>query len=593
MGRLLLSLCMLLLLAAAAPGAPAPAAEPSAASRALAAVLDEHWQHRLETEAPLRLRRGLPVQELPDLSFAAAEREAAFARTLLGRLAAIDPRGLDHEEGLSLAILRWELERTVEAPERFWHFFQVTPYIWTFTGVNDVLVRHQFAAKDDLARYLRLLGQYPGRIDQLRANLATQRGKGILLPKEELDLVVPIFRSLVQPPAQGPFAVAAERLAGLDAAAVPAFRAEVERLIAGQVNPALERLLTDLGPGYRAAAPDRVGLGQYPGGEDVYRWLVRYHTTLDLTPEEVHKRGLAEVERLNGRMAEVRRRLGFTGTKAEFHEKLRSDPRFFAKTPEEVGERLMRPVRAVEPLVPRFFLRTPKAPYGVSRLDPRLEGSLTFGYYQMPTPEEPKGLYLYNGSKLDERPLVNAAALMLHELVPGHHFQIALQAENAALPPSRREGGYTAYVEGWGEYASELGLEMGVYEDPYDLYGRLGMDMFLSTRLVVDTGMHALGWSRQRAADFMLENALETPAQVHTETLRYAVDLPGQALAYKTGSTALKALRAKAEQALGERFDVRRFHDAVLGSGSMPLAVLEQHIDWWIGEERRNRHSER
>ena len=587
MRRLLLSLCPLLLLAASAPGAPA--AEPSAASRALAAVLDEHWQHRLETEAPLRLRRGLPVHELPDLSFAAAQREADFARALLGRLAAVDPRGLDHEEGLSLAILRWELERAVEAPERFWHFFQVTPYVWTFTGVNDVLARHQFAAADDLARYLRLLGQVPGRIDQLRANLATQRGKGILLPKEELELVVPLFRSLVRPPAEGPFAVVPARLAGLDAAALPAFRAAVERLVVEQVNPALERLLADLGPDYHAAAPDRVGLGQYPGGDAVYRWLVRYHTTLDLTPEEVHQRGLAEVERLNGRMAEVRRKLGFTGTKAEFHQKLRSDPRFFAKTPEEVGERLMRPVRAVEPLVPRFFLRTPKAPYGVSRLDPRLEGSLTFGYYQMPTLEAPKGLYFYNGSRLDERPLVNAAALMLHELVPGHHFQIALQAENDALPPSRREAGYTAYVEGWGEYASELGLEMGVYEDPYDLYGRLGMDMFLSTRLVVDTGMHALGWSRQRAADFMLEHALETPAQVHTETLRYAVDLPGQALAYKTGSTALKALRAKAEQALGPGFDVRRFHDAVLGSGSMPLEILEKHVDWWIAEEKARR----
>ncbi len=200
-------------------------------------------------------------------------------------------------------------------------------------------------------------------------------------------------------------------------------------------------------------------------------------------------------------MAKVRERLAFTGTKAEFHAFLRTDPRFFPKTPDEIGDKLMAAMREMEPKLDGLFLRRPKAPYGVKRLDPRLEGSMTYGYYQVPTPRDPKGYYNYNGSKLESRSLLNVRALAFHELAPGHHFQINLQTENGSLPPIRRETRHTAYTEGWGEYASSLGDEAGLFADPYDQYGRLMMDMFLSVRLVVDTGMNALGWSRERAMD--------------------------------------------------------------------------------------------
>jgi uncharacterized protein (DUF885 family) len=281
-------------------------------------------------------------------------------------------------------------------------------------------------------------------------------------------------------------------------------------------------------------------------------------------------------------MADVRRQLGFEGSQQDFHQSLRTDPRFIAKTPEQVGERLLAAVRRIEPKISDCFLHTPRASYGVERLDPALEGSLTYGYYEWPTAAQPVGRYLYNGSKLDQRPLVNAAALIYHELVPGHHFQIALQGENEALPDFRREIFHTAFVEGWAEYASNLGLEMSLYQDPYDLYGRLLMDMFLSVRLVVDTGMNSLGWSRQRAVEFMKQNVLESDTQIDTETLRYSTDMPAQALAYKIGSAKLWQLRQRAEKVLGEHFDIRRFHEAVLSGGSMPLTILEWHIDRWL-----------
>lgn len=247
----------------------------------------------------------------------------------------------------------------------------------------------------------------------------------------------------------------------------------------------------------------------------------------------------------------------------------------------------MAPLARIEPEVSRFFLVTPKAPYGVRRLDPRLEGSQTFGYYDPPTPAEPKGLYYFNGSQLGDRTLLWAAGLIAHELVPGHHFQIARTNENEALPPLRREWFDTAYVEGWAEYASDVAGEMGMYADPYDRFGRLAMASFIATRLVVDTGMNALGWSRERAIEFMREHTFQSDTEIRSETLRYAVDMPGQALAYGLGSATIRDLRARAEATLGDRFDIRRFHEAVLGSGALPLAVLARHVDDWVAAEAK------
>jgi uncharacterized protein (DUF885 family) len=376
------------------------------------------------------------------------------------------------------------------------------------------------------------------------------------------------------------------RLEGVSAADAESFRAAIRILINGQIRPATKALADDYGASYRARAPSAVGLSQYPGGAEYYAWLVKRHTTFDVTPQEVHAIGLSEVERTNAAMAKVRERLEFKGTKAEFHTFLRTDPRFFPKSADEIGEQLMAAMQEMEPRLDAMFLRRPKAPYGVKRLDARLAGAMTYGYYQVPTPRDPKGYYNYNGSKLESRSLLNVRALAFHELAPGHHFQINLQTENDALPPIRRETRHTAYTEGWGEYASSLGDDAGLFADPYDQYGRLMMDMFLSVRLVVDTGMNALGWSRERAMDYMREHTLESEEQIRTESLRYSVDMPGQALAYKMGSRGFRELRAKAEKALGSRFDVRTFHDAVLMSGSMPMKTLEKHVDRWIEQVR-------
>ena len=562
------------------PAAPAAAPQPSGAE-ALERILDDYWNHQLEQSLDLRLRHGLAVERLPDVSFEQQRREADFAQALLDRLEAIRAAELEPEQRLSAQILGWELRQTVEALQHFWPLFQITPYSLPLRPVHQALATHRFQAPADLQRYLNLLRQYAALIRGLQTNLEIQQAKGILLPQDAIDPVLRILRSLIQPPEQSLFRVARERLDGLEPERVDPFFQAIATIVTDQIHPSLERLAAALGPTYRAKAPQQVGLGQYPGGPEAYRFLVGYHTTLDGTPEAIHQRGLEAVEKLSRQMAQIRSRLGFEGSQESFHRQLRRDPRFLAGSAEQVGERLMAAVRRIEPKVGDFFLQTPGAPYGVKRLDPALEGSLTYGYYEWPTATEPRGHYLYNGSKLDQRPLVNAAALIYHELVPGHHFQVALQGENLALPAARRESFHTAFVEGWAEYASSLGVEMGLYEDPYDLYGRLLMDMFLSVRLVVDTGMNHLGWSRERAMEFMHQNVLESDTQIETESLRYSTDMPGQALAYKVGSAKIWELRQRAERALGARFDLRRFHHQVLGSGSMPLSILERHIERW------------
>ena len=588
---IVLALAILPLLAFAAPPAAPPAA--GSAQKELTAVLDEFWDFLLRDDLSTRLSLGLPITRLPDVSEAGYREDVAQARRFLERLERIDPAALSHEEWISREIARWECKQAVDLQDTFLLQFQLTARALPLRGVHSVLGDWPLAKRADLDGYLELVRQYPGLVRQVRQNLAASREKGILPPRAMIDIIEPILRAYIQKAEESPLWVEDGRLDGLrrdgdgGAAAVGAFQSELRRLITAEANPALQELV-DAVAAVRPQAPERTGMSQYPGGEAAYRGLVRYYTTLDIAPEEIHRIGLAEVDRIDTRMAELRKKLGITGTRAEAHRKMRTDPRFLAKTPEEVAERLMAPIRRIEPKVSAYFLRVPKAPYGVKRLDPLLEGStMTFGNYDMPTPATPTGNYRFNGSQLSQRPLLNAAALIYHELIPGHHFQLNLQRENESLPEFRRQTTHTAFVEGWGEYASELGLEMGLYSDPWDEYGRLGMDMFLSTRLVVDTGMNLLGWSRQKAIDYMLDHVLESETQVTSETLRYSADRPGQALAYKMGSRKIRELRTRAETALGDRFDIRRFHEAVIGSGSMPLAVLEKHIDWWIGEEKK------
>ena len=562
------------------------AGSPASNSDVVRKAGDEYWAFLEREDLNVRVQEGLSVDRLPDISFKHVEESAAFGRSLEAELAGASEKDLSHEEQLSLAILREQARILGDAPSRYWLTFPMTPYAFQGLGVNLAVASHPFRGRPDAEHYLTLASQYADLVRAFETKLREQEKRGIRLPKEEIPLVAGAFASLGKEKSQNLLWVDGARLGPLADPDREWFSNRLAQTIDSRVRPAVSSLVSYISGEYGSQAPSAVGLAQYPGGSDYYRALARRTTSPDAKPEEIHKLGLAAVERLNTELDALRQRVGFTGTLSDFRRFLKTDSRFFAKTPEEVGERLLAAQKRIAPRVPEFFGKIPRAPYGVERLEPELEGAMTFGYYQIPTAQEPKGYYKYNGSHLSERDLIGAGSLISHELVPGHHFQLNLQLENAGLPKFRRLGGYDAFVEGWAEYCSALADEMGMYADPYDRCGRVAFDLFLTTRLVVDTGMNLLGWPRARAIAYMKENTLQSDKEIDTETLRYSCDIPAQALAYKMGMWKFVELREKARRELGPKFDIRRFHDAVLGSGAMPLAVLEKHVDWFIAQEK-------
>jgi uncharacterized protein (DUF885 family) len=559
----------------------------TARSETLQKLATDVWERQLQENPLLRLRKGLRVTNLPEISFQRAQENADFARSVLDRLKAVDSTRLGEDEAITRDILEWQSTMEVEGLRYFWLRSLLTPYRSPLPGLRRIFGALPLDSQEDAAAYLRLLEQVRGFVEAIETNARGQLERGYVLSRANLPAAIELVRVHIQPPDKGPFAVPEERLAYLGPEQTVTFRARLSEIVHQQINPALERLLQYLDGDYRARAPEGVGVAQYPDGKEYYRHLTRFHTTLDVTPERVQQTGFRLVSEIQERMDEIRREVGFEGSRAEFHKYLQSEPRYFPRSPEEVAERLKAASDAFFARISSFFLRSPQAPYAVRRLSPALEGSQTYGYYDAPTAAEPTGYYNYNGSRLDERSWLNFQALSFHELIPGHHFQIARQFENEELPELRRHTMQTAFTEGWGSYAAYLGLEAGLYSDPYSRYGLYVMEVFLATRLVVDPGMNFFDWPLERARQYMRDNTLESETQIATESLRYSTDMPGQALGYQMGKAKLLELRQKAERALGVRFDIRRFHEAVIGSGSMPLAVLEKHIDRFIREELR------
>jgi len=419
----------------------------------------------------------------------------------------------------------------------------------------------------------------------IKTHLEEQLRNQVVLPKAELELVVPFLHSFLQPPLESLFYVDSERLQKIDPDQAQPFQERLRTEIDQRVNRHLIELLFFLGNTYELAAPSELGLAQYPKGSEYYAHLIHAHTTLDLSAEKIHQMGLAEVERLETAMRKLRSRLGRSGSKSTFHSMLRINQRFVPRTSQEIGDRLASHLALIEPRIGELFARQPRAPHGIEPLPDGLAGAMTYGYYQGPSRDEPRGVYFYNGSQPKRRSLLWAQSLIYHELIPGHHFQLGLQYENEQAHPLRRYNNTTAFGEGWAEYASELANELGLYQG-LDLYGRYLGEMLLSCRLVVDTGIHHFGWSRQQAIDYLREHTMEAEEQIASEVVRYGIDIPGQALAYKIGALKIAELRAKAETELGERFDLRRFHDSLLSIGSLPLPLVAQHVDWFIAQER-------
>jgi prolyl oligopeptidase len=392
-----------------------------------------------------------------------------------------------------------------------------------------------------------------------------------------------IAKQVVDDPAQSlfyaplgrmPSSIPAADRQRLDAAA----RSAIER----EVVPAYRRLQAFFDREYLPACRQSVGIWDTPGGEAWYQNRIRWFTTTDLTADEIHAIGLREVERIRGEMQKVIERVGFKGTFEEFLAFLRTDPRFRYTNPDELLNAYLAMSKKIDPLLPQYFGRLPRMPYGVRPIPAESAPDTTTAYYQPPSMDGRRaGYYYVNLYKPEERPTYEIPVLSIHEAVPGHHLQIALAQELGEQPKFRRNFEATAFTEGWALYSESLGEEMGFYDDPYDKFGQLTYEMWRAVRLVVDTGIHHKRWTRQQAIDFFKANAAKTELDIVNEIDRY-ISWPGQALAYKIGELRIKELRARATEALGPKFDIRAFHDVVLGSGAIPLDVLEANVDRWV-----------
>ncbi|CAM5663799.1 DUF885 domain-containing protein [Streptomyces viridifaciens] len=554
--------------------------------RGIGRLADRYWQFLLAREPMLRVRQGLPVETLPRASLAEAEERARFAEGVLGEVRALDGSELPGADADAAAFLAGLAEQELRAHRHYWLTPVATPYrLLPLSLYTDAVLRQfRFTERADAERYLGLVRELAGVVGSICDKVMGQAVRGFRVPAPALAGVRAAVAGLRESVPRR-VEVAEDRLGAPGLGGNGQLLDGVRRLVEDELVPAFDRLLAVLDdPACLLAAPQNVGWARYEGGEEAYRDFVRTQTGGDTAPERLHELGREQCRELAGRMREVRATLGFHGSEAEFHERLRTEPRLYARTPEEVEARYRGHLDRLVPVLPRWFAVLPRAPYGLARLDPALEPGMTFGYYEAPTAVDPVGRYRYNGSDLGRRSLLGSASLIYHELAPGHHFHLARQAEDHTLHQLRREvTEFGAFNEGWAEYAAGLGWEAGLYEDPWDAYGRLAQERFTAQRLVVDTGLNLGTMDLEQARDFMRANSTESDGQIASDLLRYSTDLPGQALSYRAGFLEFVRLRGDAEERLGIGFDVRAFHEAVLGGGALPFDGLRRRVARELG----------
>lgn len=545
-----------------------------AADPRLEKIIAEYDAFVAARRSEAQVQSGKTVSAIDSTEPAQLAADAAFARQLMARLAAIDEMRLSEDERLSVGVLRYELATVEALPD--WTADQLSgPYVlgYSLDIAQMILDANPLATANDARAYVSALHSIAEELTRARARLETQARRGIRLPKAQ----VPRSRATLgqyEAASASWAALTTERLAKL----TPDQR---ERLLrdaraAAALVAAAARLFQDaLGPDYVAAAPDRIGLSQYPGGDANYRRNIRWLLTVDVEPRALADLGQKMLAETNRDLAQVAAALNVPGGRAGLRRFTETDPAFRAASATEVAARYKVCSDRIAPLLAKGFEKLPKAAY---RAVPADVPGMTFGQYLPPNPSKPIGEYLFPAQGADARSHVNACSLIYHELMPGHHLQVAGALENKAIPEFRRNTFMSVYIEGWAEYASNYARELGVYADPRDLLGRLTMSAVSFTRLVVDVGLNHDGWSVEQARAFMRDNTFLTDAEIESELLRYGADMPGQALTYAYGHLAIRALRDEVAHEAGDRFDIRRFHSLVLDSGPLPLDVLRGHV---------------
>jgi uncharacterized protein (DUF885 family) len=590
------ALAVTLLLLAACDRRPADEATgqtPEPAASDLNALVEEYFDRVLELNPLYATSIGdyrFNDRMANTLSPEYLQNSEALDREYLERVLAIEPEQLTGQDRLTYDTFRWSREMDV-AGYRFSGYLQPINQFYsitnTFVQLGSGANVHPFKTVKDYDDFLSRVGDFSIIVDQAIENMRKGAEQGIVQPTVLMEKVLPQLESQITddveassfytPVKNMPEDFSTEDRERLTAA----WRESIEK----RIVPVYRRLHNFIGDDYLGATRKSVGISELPDGEAWYAYLVRLRTTTDLTPAEIHQIGLDEVARIHGEMQGVMDEVGFEGGLQDFFEYLNTDERFYFDTPEELIQGYRDMTDRVTELTKKLFDVAPKTGFEVRAVEPFREKSASGGSYQRGTPDGSRpGVFYANTYDIKARPKWAMESLFLHEAIPGHYFQIEIQQELEGVPRFRRFGGYTAFTEGWGLYAESLGKELGMYTDPYQYFGALNAELWRAIRLVVDTGLHSKGWSRQDVLDYMYANSAVKAARAVSEAERYMA-IPGQALAYKIGQLKIRELRTRAEEILGDRFDVVAFHRLVLSQGAMPLTLLEQRVDRWIAEQ--------
>lgn len=568
----------------------------SSPALALTTLIQEFEQFEL-TSNPVQAGRKGDLDALarwPDASVEAVQRNRTVNQAFYDRLQAINSSALKANNRINYIVLDYLLSSRVELGQFQQERMPFTNDSGFFSAPFQVARNTRIGSLAQAEAWLGRIQAIPVWLAQHQAWLQLGIDSGAVQPEYVVEAVVRQLTTLANTEtANSPLLTPLQSLpSALEAEHGDALRARATELIQGHSEPAYDELLTFFNDVYLAEPRTSIGISEVPQGREMYRALVRYHTTLNTTPEAIHQRGLDEVKRIRDEMDAVIDETGFEGNFADFIDMLRTDERFYAKTEQELLMHAAWIAKRADDAMPRLFRVLPRLPYGVRPVPAELAPTYTTGrYWPGDIDSGIAGGYMVNTHRLDQRPLYVLPALTLHEGVPGHHHQFALAAEMEDVPQFRRNLYLTAFGEGWGLYSERLGLDMGIYTTPYEHFGRLTYEMWRACRLVVDTGIHYFGWSRERAEACLLENSALAPHNVTTEIARY-ISWPGQALAYKPGELLIREVREQAEQTLGADFDIRGFHDHILSDGAIPLDELERKMKQWIEDQAKTTRPE-
>ena len=558
------------------------------ADQQLADVIEIYQEHEQQSSPFNNPEAGKTNAQLPDLSAATLAANHQTLVKILAKVNAIEVESLSAANRINWSVLQYRMQNQVDSYLNKEHLMPITAESGFHAYISFIGQMVSFKTEQDYLDYLNRLAQIPRYFDQqitwMREGLATGYSQPQVVLKGFEDSITAFIKSDVadsvyyQPFKSMPKHFTSEQQQTL--------RAQAAKVIKEQVFPSYQVFYDFMVKEYQPNARQNIAASSLPNGDAFYANRVKHFTTLDMTADEVHQTGLAEVKRIRAEMDTIIDELGFEGSFADFVEFLRTDPQFYATTPEQLLKEASFLAKQMDAKLPSLFKTLPRTPYGVIEVPASIAPKYTTGRYSGPSRDDQPGNYWVNTYRLDRRPLYVLPALTLHEAVPGHHLQGSIAREMENVPEFRNETYISAFGEGWGLYAEYLGVEAGMYPDPYSNFGRLTYEMWRACRLVVDTGMHVKGWSRAQAMDFLASNTALSLHNVKTEIDRY-ISWPGQALSYKIGELTIKRLRKQAEQALGADFDLRDFHDQLLANGSMPLSMLEKVINQYIAQQQK------